>query len=176
VFPNPGQVPHWQKAAAGEPVDWDAAFDGYQAQVDWPGAHVWRELAAHYPDAKVIHSERPDDSWWKSFSGTIGKAMQMGPRREGPQHIQAMSAAVAEMVAQQTFGGRFADREAALAAYHRRRADVIAAIPAERLLIFDVVQGWEPLCTFLDVPVPDTPFPRTNDREAFWARFGGEPA
>ena len=36
-------------------------------------------------------------------------------------------------------------------------------MPADRLLVFDVKQGWEPLCAFLGVLVPDTPFPHVND-------------
>jgi len=71
VFCDPDQVPHWQAAAAGEAVDWNRVFAGYRAQVDWPGAHVWRELAAAFPDAKVVHNVRLEESWWKSFSATI---------------------------------------------------------------------------------------------------------
>ncbi len=180
VFAHSAQVPHWQAVATKAPVDWDAVFAGYRAQVDWPGAHVWRELAAHYPDAKVIHSVRPQDSWWRSFSGTIGKVMglrqSLDARADMPPHMQAMGAVIAEIIGTQTFGGRFGEREAALAAYRAREAEVVAAIPAERLLVFDVAEGWAPLCAFLDVPTPDAPFPRTNDRAAFWAKFGGEPA
>lgn len=46
VLANPAQVPHWQAVAAGEAVDWELVFAGYRSQIDWPGAHVWRELAA----------------------------------------------------------------------------------------------------------------------------------
>ena len=42
-------------------------------------------------------------------------------------------------------------------------------VPAERLLEFQVTDGWEPLCKFLDVPVPDTPFPHLNDSAEFQA-------
>ena len=51
-FTNPGLVAHWQAIANGDPVDWDQVFAGYTAQIDWPGAHVWRELAAQFPEAK----------------------------------------------------------------------------------------------------------------------------
>ncbi len=44
----------------------------------------------------------------------------------------------------------------------------MATIAPDRLLVFEAAQGWEPLCAFLDVPVPDQPFPRTNSREEFW--------
>jgi hypothetical protein len=54
-----------------------------------------------------------------------------------------------------------------LAAYRRRTEQVRAAIPPERLLVFEVTEGWEPLCAFLNAPVPDGPFPRTNSTEEF---------
>jgi hypothetical protein len=88
-----------------------------------------------------------------------------------PPHITAMTAAATEMIGHQTMGGGWADKETALAAYRRRTEEVKAAIPPERLLIFDVAEGWEPLCAFLGVPVPDTPFPRTNNTAEFWDHF-----
>jgi hypothetical protein len=75
---------------------------------------------------------------------------------------------------ERVFGGL--DREWSLAAYRRNNAKVRATIPADRLLIFNPTDGWEPLCRFLDVPVPKGDFPRSNAREEFWAIFGGEPA
>ena len=42
---------------------------------------------------------------------------------------------------------------------------MIDALPAERLLIYSPRQGWEPLCSFLGVPVPDVSFPRVNSRD-----------
>ena len=61
VFENPPQVAHWQAVARGDAVDWDAVFAGYRSQVDWPGAAVWSALAEAYPEAKVVHTVRPDD-------------------------------------------------------------------------------------------------------------------
>ncbi len=84
--------------------------------------------------------------------------------------------AAMESVGRQTFGGASGDREAALAAYHRlRTAQVREAIPPERLLVFDVAEGWEPLCSFLGVPVPAGPFPHRNAKSEFWNVLGGEP-
>lgn len=176
VLPDPAQIDHWCAVARGEAVDWDMVFAGYGAQIDWPGAHVWRALAAAYPDARVIHSVRPDESWWKSFDGTIGKFLAIYRDLPLPPLIRAMGDAIDAMVGTQTFGGRFADRGHAIAVYRAREAEVRAAIAPERLLVFDVAQGWAPLCAFLGVDVPDTPFPRTNNREDFWAKLGGEPA
>ena len=167
VIGNPAQVPYWQAVAARKPVNWDEVFAGYRSQVDWPGAHVWRELAAAYPDAKVIHTVRPEEQWWNSFSATIGALLSGFKDIPAPPHVKAIVDATYEMICVQTMGGSL-DRESALAAYRRRTEDVRAAIPPERLLVFDVAQGWEPLCRFLGVPVPDMPFPRVNSTEEFW--------
>lgn len=175
VFPSPEQIDLWHAVSIGKPLDHARIFNGFSSQIDWPGAHVWRELASAYPDAKVIHSVRPDESWWKSFSGTIGKFLTIYPTMALPPQMRVMSGVVMELIGVQTFAGQYADKDKALAAYHQREADVRAAIPAGRLLVFDVAQGWEPLCSFLEVPVPAVPFPRTNTREDFWAKLGGEP-
>lgn len=173
VFEHPEQVPHWQAVAAGKAVDWNTVFDGYGSQVDWPGSHVWRELAAAFPQAKVVHSMRPEASWWNSFSRTIAKFFATYEEMPLPPHILAMSDAGMEMIGRQTFGGNFTDRETALAAYRRRAEQVRAAIPPERLLVFDVAEGWEPLCRFLGVAVPDGPFPHHNTTAEFWDLVSG---
>lgn len=172
VIQHPEQVPYWQAIAARKPVDWDVVFAGYRSQVDWPGAHVWRELAAAYPDAKVIHTVRPEENWWKSFSATIGTLLTGLKDLPAPPHVKAMMGAAHEMVLVQTMGGSV-NREACLDAYRRRAEDVRAAIAPERLLVFDVAQGWEPLCRFLGVPVPAAPFPRVNSTEEFWELVKG---
>lgn len=148
-------------------------FAGYNSQVDWPGAHVWRELAAAFPGAKVVHSVRPEESWWNSFSNTIGKFFSTYEQLQLPPHVHTMADAAMEMIARGTFDGKFADRAAALAAYRKRTEQVRAAIPPERLLVFDVAEGWESLCRFLDVPVPDGPFPHLNNTVEFWDLVGG---
>jgi len=66
-----------------------------------------------------------------------------------------------------------AEREHALAAFRRRIDDVTQAVPRERLLTFDVTQGWQPLCAFLGRPVPVGPFPRSNSTKEFWDLING---
>lgn len=173
VFEHPEQVSHWQAVAAGDTVDWNTVFAGYNSQVDWPGAHVWRELAATFPDAKVVHSVRPEESWWNSFSKTIGKFLATYQELQLPPHVSAMADAMTEIIARQTFDGQISDRTAALAAYRKRTEQVQAAIPSERLLVFDVAEGWQPLCRFLDVDVPSGPFPHRNKTEEFWELVSG---
>lgn len=177
VFANPPQADHWVKVVAKQPVTWDEVFAGYRSQVDWPGAHVWRELAAHYPKAKVVLSVRPEEAWWKSFSATIAKLVDERANFSLPPHVAVMlEAAGVEMIGRQTFGGRITDKATAIAAFRRRTEEVKAAIPSERLLVFDVAQGWEPLCRFLGVPVPAEPFPSVNSTEDFWPMVRGEKA
>ncbi len=65
--------------------------------------------------------------------------------------------------------------DAAIETFNRQLAEVRAAVPQERLLVFSIGDGWAPLCDFLNVSAPDTPFPRMNDGDDFWARYGGEP-
>ncbi|MGC9993114.1 MAG: sulfotransferase family protein [Candidatus Cybelea sp.] len=171
VMENPEQVTHWRAFVAGEPVDWGDVFKGYHAQVDWPGSHVWRELAAAYPDAKVIHSVRPEDAWWNSFSATIGRLFLNYKEMPLPPHVTAMMEAMEIAIVEQTFGGELTNKESALAAYRRRTEEVRSAIPPERLLVFDVAEGWAPLCAFLNVTIPNEPFPRVNSTEEFLQFF-----
>src|SRR5271166_1467450 len=129
VFAHPEQVAHWQALAAGRPVIWDEVFAGYNSQVDWPGAHVWRETAAAYPKAMVIHTMRPEELWWQSFSTTIAKLMDEYKNIPLPPHGRDMPDAFMVFAAPKTFGGRHADKDAAIAAYRRRAEEVRAAIP-----------------------------------------------
>lgn len=161
------QVPLWNRAADGEPVDWDEVFAGYNATVDWPGCHFYAELAAHYPDAKVILSKRDPERWYESMSETILKSMEQMGLAEGPAPDDHPMRFGGVIIPQKTFGFDFS-KDNVIAAFERHVAAVRETIPTERLLEFEASQGWEPLCAFLGVPVPDAPFPRTNSREEFW--------
>lgn len=174
VLNSPAQLRHWQDAAAGAPVDWAAVFDGFGSTVDWPSAHYWRELAAFYPAAKVVLTVRPARRWWDSFSGTI-KQMMAAPDKIPDPHMRAVVEMGARIVAEQTFGGKPDDREHAIAAFEQRIEDVRDALPAERLLVFEVSEGWAPLCEFLGVDVPDGPFPHVNSTQEFLERAKARP-
>lgn len=176
VLEHPEQVAHWQEIANGGTPDWNAVFSGYRSQVDWPGAHFWRELAEVFPEAKVVHTVRPEEAWWASFSTSIAKLMRTYKELPLPPHAKDMLDAWGQFAGKETFQDRLDDRETALAAYRLRTQQVREALSPERLLIFDVAQGWEPLCRFLDVPTPSTPFPHHNLRADFWEVLGGEPA
>lgn len=165
VMGNPAQVEFWNAAAASEPVDWEEVYAGYRSTVDWPGCHFYAELAERYPDAKVVLTSRDPASWYESMSQTILVGMrEMGLNTEVPRDNPMYFGA--KLIAEAAFHFDYS-KESGMAALERHNAAVRAAIPADRLLEFEVRQGWEPLCAFLGVPVPDQPFPATNERENF---------
>ena len=158
---NPEHESLWSRAADGEDVDWDALFEGYAAAVDWPACRFWSELAGRYPEAKVLLSLRDPDGWYDSVRETIYRAMK-GEIRGMPSDHLAM---VRKIVLEQTFGGRFEDRTHAIDVFVRHNQEVRESVAPERLLVYEASQGWEPLCAFLGLPVPDEPYPRVNTRE-----------
>jgi hypothetical protein len=159
-------LPLWIEAGAVRP-DWEAIFAGYRSAVDYPTAAYWRELAAYYPSAKVIHTIRDPQAWFDSTQATIfrsdGTAMT-AMNENGPL------AAFFESFIKAPLRDHLNDRDFLLAYFRRHTDEVKAAIPAERLLVYDVSEGWEPLCAFLDTLVPDSPFPLQNTRTEFIAR------
>lgn len=175
VLENAAQSAHWKAVAAGGPIDWTDVFRGYGSQVDWPGAAVWPEIAAAFPEALVVHTERPEEAWWASFSGTIGKFFSRAPEMDLPPHIREVFETMSGWFLKRTFDDH-TDRACAIAAYRANNRRVRETVPPERLLVLDVAEGWDPLCRFLGVAVPDAPFPRSHPKDEFWARFGGEPA
>jgi len=163
---HPDQLVHWQAAARGELPDWDAAFAGWGAAVDWPSAAFWKETTAHFPEARVIHSTRSPESWHRSVLSTILPAME-GYREREPGPARDRLEMAHRLIVGRVFGGRMADPGHAMAVFRSHEAEVLATIPAERLLVYEVGAGWEPLCAFLGVPVPDAPFPQTNSTADF---------
>lgn len=155
---NAEQKRLWRALVQGAPADWQQLFAGYASCVDWPSAHYWRELIAAYPQAKVILTWRTAESWWTSFEQTIlaGIAKSTDPASLG-----------LALIRDRVFGGRPGDRDHAMAVYEANVAAVTATVPAERLLIHRLGDGWEPLCAHLGVPVPGQPYPARNAARAF---------
>ncbi|MEV0183343.1 sulfotransferase family protein [Streptomyces sp. NPDC050625] len=167
LFEDPDTVALWQAAARGEPVDWTRMYQGYRSGVDWPGAAFWRQITAAFPEAKVILTERDPEAWYASAESSIhAAAVAPLPDDADPLFAQVRQMSL-DVVWDGVFGGRFTDRQHALEVYETHIAAVKQELDPARLLVFEVGQGWEPLCAFLGVPVPDEPFPRSNDRAAF---------
>lgn len=166
----PVNVPLWSSAVAGKP-DWSQIYDGYNSAVDWPTACFFRELVKEFPLAKFILTLRDPERWADSFGGTIYKLL--AGRDEAPQEMRAWLDMAGDVIAKSGFPPGL-DRDGLIKAFIAHNDAVKETIPASQLLVFEVKQGWEPLCAFLDAPIPAEAFPRTNHREEFWDRVNGK--
>jgi hypothetical protein len=166
VFKNPEAPAWWLEAAAGKP-DWEKIFAGYASTVDWPSATFYKELADAYPDAKVILTERDPEAWFRSTQATIF-AQDFGDIGTNTWTQMAMT------VVGDLFDRQMHDHDKLVSVFKAHNARVREVIPPERLLVYDLAQGWEPLCRFLGVAVPQTPMPKVNTTEEFQARLEPE--
>lgn len=163
----------WEEVAfnANAP-DWDKVFAGYASTVDWPSTAYWRALADRYPLAKIILTVRDPDRWYDSASTTIfsGRSSE----EELAKRTDTWARMVRRIIAEGTFDGRSGDRQHAIAVFRRHNDEVRRAIPPERLLVYEAGDGWEPLCRFLNVDPPDSPYPMENTKEKFQAQRAQE--
>lgn len=160
----PVQVPLWSAAVNGQP-DWDAIYDGFRSAVDWPTARFFRELNNVFPTAKFVLTHRSPESWADSFSATIYELIRQ--RDQAPGEMKQWLEMVNVVTTQTGFPDNL-DRQGLIDAFVAHNEAVKSVIPADRLLVYQVKEGWGPLCEFLGVAIPDEPFPRTNHREEFW--------
>ena len=163
-------VAEWERAADGKPVDWRALFAEYRAAVDFPVAAFYSEIASFFSQSKVILTIRDSEAWYKSFIDTIRMPLTV----ELPPPLAEWSRMVRRTIVDRVFDGHLDDKDHVIACFERHNAAVEASVPAERLLVYDVKQGWEPLCAFLGTDVPQQPFPRTNSTEEWWERIGAK--
>jgi hypothetical protein len=162
---RPTQIRMWQQVSRGKPREWDRMFRGFASVVDYPACFLWQELADYYPDAKIILTVRDPEAWWRSTMDTIYPARTMVPaymKRVIPTTRWYVEYSE-KIVWDGAFDGRFEDKEHAIKVFEQHVADVKATADPDRLLVYNVAEGWGPLCAFLGVPVPDHPFPRSND-------------
>lgn len=167
ISDNPVQGKLWRDLVLGTKPNWDKLFEGYSSCVDWPSAYYWRELIDIYPDAKVLLTWRSAESWWTSFENTILKYTN------APDNPDNLFSQV--LVGEKVFGSRPVEREHAISVYEDNVKQVIETVPEERLLIYKIGDGWEPLCRHLDVSVPDEPFPNRNSPTDFHNKPGRTP-
>ncbi len=166
VFEHPEHIDAWERAAGGDPADWDGLFRGYRSAVDWPACAFYRELAERYPEAGVVLTLRDPGRWYRSAAETIFPVMTGSPAGDDPVAL-AQARMAREVIAERTFGGRVDDRAHAIAVYERHAEEVRLTIPPGRLLVYQVAEGWGPLCRFLGLSEPAEPFPRANTTEDF---------
>lgn len=184
VFTNPEHVRFWEAARRGERVDWEGFFSGYGVAVDWPACSFYEELMEAFPTAYVVLTVRDPERWYESTFSTIYQARRIST---GPLPIRTAFALAGlfvpgvtgvvrladRLVWEGTFEGRFEDRTHAIETFERHNEEVRRRVPRERLLVYDVKEGWGPLCDFLGVEAPDRPFPHLNDTREMRRRLLG---
>jgi hypothetical protein len=181
VLRDMSQVPLWNAAADGNP-DWEAIFADYEATVDWPGGYFYQELLEAYPDAKVLLSVRDPEAWTRSMRETVwdtlhGISLQAHLSearcwvdKEWRDYIALMHRLLWQ--GEGTFAAfTHHDQQGLIDGFERHTEAVRSNVPADKLLIWQASDGWEPLCEFLEVPVPDQPFPRVNDSATYIDRI-----
>jgi sulfotransferase family protein len=176
VFAHPGHADFWSSAWHGEPVDWEGVLGGYEATVDWPACTFYEQLMERHPEAKVLLSVRDPEPWYESTRNTIYELSMLLDSSPTSRVIFGLisllvfggfaggrSNMVNDLIWDGTFDGRFADKAYAIEVFERHNEEVKRRVPPERLLVYDVKEGWEPLCEFFGVPEPEVPFPHLND-------------
>lgn len=171
-------LPYWVRIAQGEPVDWNEVFDGWESTVDWPAASRWRDLIDAFPDAPVLLNVRDFDGWYRSCGNTIravklaAQAGELAPDANREEPAPELWGVIEALIWQGDFQGRFEDRDWVEQMYDERIEEIRETVPADRLTIWHLGDGWRPLADMLGVPAPATPFPRLHDTNEFRTEFG----
>ncbi len=180
LFQQPERLKYFKNAEKGKDVNWDELFEGYSSAVDYPVARYYKQITQFYPKAKVIHTLRDPESWYESASATIFWASK-------PYSLKILKLAVHlpfscearrripvllynRKLSDWEFGKDLKNKKKVIEKYNEHYNEVVRIIPKERLLLFDPKEGWEPLCKFLDVPVPSVNYPKSNTRQEFLSR------
>ncbi|MCB0461256.1 MAG: sulfotransferase [Flavobacteriaceae bacterium] len=178
LIANPKKLKHWKELEENGNTNFEQLFDGFQATVDFPGYPYYKILMEKYPDAKVILTKRDVDKWYESTLKTVWKA--------GPQTVLAKIVLLSKMIfntslretflcikfmrktyLKKQFSNNFASKAHAKEVFFKHIENVKKHVPENKLLIYDVSEGWQPLCDFLGKPIPDETFPHLNKKENF---------
>lgn len=158
----------------GRTPDWEAVFDGYTSAVDGPSSIYYKQIMEAFPEAKIILTIRDGERWYQSTHDTLYqfavKSMESPPQEGSPQ--ARLYRVTSTLIWDGLFGGRFSDKEHAIEVFRDHNQEVVNSIDPDNLLVYDVKQGWTPLCAFLGVDVPPEEFPHANDTESMRKRIG----
>lgn len=181
----PHHIEQWQAASQGKPVDWSTMFTDFQAAVDYPVSRYYQPILQHYPQAKVILTVRPVEKWYTSFAKTIYPSVMQTVAALQRTDTSTISVRAHQQMRidqlfhddmlQKDFAGKFETDQAAVQdVFHQHNAQVKQTVPSNQLLVYELGDGWEPLCQFLGVPIPAEDFPHTNTTSQFNAAFGSD--
>lgn len=160
---EPGHLDAWYKFVTGQaPMDWQPLFRKFEATVDAPACFYYQELLHAFPDAKVILTVREPERWYESFVTLQNTVNRFRPVSRLIPKMAKMLRFVDAML-DQRFEGSL-DRAKCIGAFNAHNEAVQRFVPPERLLVFRVTEGWDPLCKFLGREVPKgVPFPHLNE-------------
>lgn len=175
---NPERLKYWKQLHETGDTDWDALYDGYDGTVDFPGYPWYKEHMKRYPDARVILTVRDFEAWYKSVDSTVFRAGPQTPGEKIKMMGKLLFSARARKVVKvikwfkgvffaEKLQGKFGDKAHAKKFWEDHLAEVKAYVPKDKLLVYDVRDGWGPLCKFLGVPEPKEPLPHLNKKENF---------
>jgi hypothetical protein len=177
VLGDLNQAPMWERAVHGD-VDWNELLGEFESTVDWPGGLFYKEILQAYPEAKVLLSTRDPESWERSMRDTVWAVRHGGSLMrnlsDAQAHVNPAWNGFVSMIDSIVWDATFHNLdtpEQMIEAFERHNAEVKATVPPEKLLVWEVSDGWEPLCEFLELPVPDMPFPHMNDSVEFVNRI-----
>lgn len=157
----------------GSTEDFRGMFEGVDAVTDQPSCFFWEEIHKAYPDAKIIFSERKsEDDWWRSFHNQMRSADSFFEKflaRLSPSyHVFGrwmhgmMTCVFNKFQADSLFRTTKWNEMRSRMTYRHHNSYVKQNAPKDKFLHFDLADGWEPLCRFLGLPEPTTPFPHKN--------------
>ena len=178
LFNHPEQIKYWKELFDNNTTDFDVLFEGFSSTVDFPGYMNYKALYEKYPDSKVILTDRDPEEWYNSAINTVYAATPQTIFQKLNLLLRMISSARFRKIAKTFmlvekylwnvhYQGQFKQKGKALKIYKEFNEEIIKNIPSDRLLIYNIGHGWEPLCSFLNVPVPDKEFPFKNKRKEF---------
>ena len=173
VVSHPSHIKIWYDISHGEHPNWERLFSGFNSAVDFPVSLFYEELINKFPDAKFILTLRDFDSWYKSTANTIYKVPTMLPDwfKRVVYPIRMFIELQVNLIWVGLFKNNFSDRESTELVYNEHIGSVKKTIPADKLLVYRINEGWGPLCEFLNVENPETPFPKVNDTAEMLRNF-----
>ncbi len=177
VLNNPDHLHYWESIQMSATLDWESLYHGYQASVDFPAYAWYKEHMVKYPEAKVILTKRPFEQWYESVLNTLylSQSQSTATLAQKPEEkfdsrllkIKACRNFVRNFLWKIQFEDRFTDKRYVKSIWEQHHIDVIFYVPKEKLLVYEVADGWKPLCDFLEKEVPNTPFPHLNKKGDF---------
>ena len=146
-----------------EKFNWEDIYKGYGACLDFPSCNYYKELMDYYPDAKVILTVRDAESWvksWNVLNNQILKSFTFRFLAKIPRTSFKLQKDIHNKMIlgpDGAFQGAKSDKER-MKKFEEWNKSVIQYVPKDRLLVFQVKEGWDPLCKFLNIENPDIPF------------------